>query len=71
MNKTDEEMLKKWLSSKEEAAFENGIKCASYEILENCKSLSMPITDGDDTFYVSIEEIKNTIKNTLTKYTDL
>lgn len=62
---TDEEMLKKWLSNKEEKAFEKGIKYASENIFNSCNAMSMPVclSMGDDTLYVSVEEIKNIIKN--------
>ena len=62
---TDEEMLKKWLSNKEEKAFENGIKFASEKIFNLCNAMSMPVclSVGDDTLYVSIEEIKKIINN--------
>ena len=62
---TDDEMLKKWLSNKEEKAFENGIKFASEKIFNLCNAMSMPVrlSVGDDTLYVSIEEIKKIINN--------
>ena len=61
----DEEMLKKWLSDKEEKAFENGIKFAAEKIFTECNAMSMPVclSLGDDSFYVSVEEIKNIINN--------
>ena len=64
MKLTDEEMLKKWLSDKEEKAFENGVKFASEKIFNLCNDMSMPvcISMGDDTFYVSINEIKEIIE---------
>ena len=66
MNKTDDdEMLKKWLSSKEEKAFENGIKFACEKILNKCNAVAMPVclSIRDSTFYVSIEEIKEIISD--------
>ena len=62
---TDDEMLKKWLSNKEEKVFENGIKFASEKIFNLCNTMSMPVclSMGDDTLYVSIEEIKKIINN--------
>lgn len=62
---TDDEMLKKWLSNKEEKAFENGVKFASEKIFNLCNAMSMPVrlSVGDDTLYVSIEEIKKIINN--------
>ena len=62
---TDDEMLKKWISNKEEKAFENGIKFASEKIFNLCNAMSMPVclSVGDDTLYVSIEEIKKIINN--------
>lgn len=62
---TDDEMLKKWLSNKEEKAFENGIKYASEKIFNSCNAMSMPVclSMGDDSLYVSVEEIKNIIKD--------
>lgn len=64
MKLTDEEILKKWLSDKEEKAFENGVKFASKKILNLCNAMSMPVclSKGDDTFYVSINEIKEIIE---------
>ena len=61
----DNEMLKKWLSNKEEKAFENGVKFASEKIFNLCNAMSMPVrlAVGDDTLYVSIEEIKKIINN--------
>ena len=60
----DEEMLKKWLSKKEDKAFENGIVYACEKILNRCKSESMPIllSKGNNTFYVSINEIEEIIE---------
>lgn len=60
---TDEKMLEKWLSNKENKAFENGIKYACEEIVCRCERQSMPIllSDGDDNFYISMEEIKEII----------
>ena len=60
----DEEMLKKWLSNKENKAFENGIVYACEKILNRCKSESMPIllSKGNNTFYVSINEIEEIIE---------
>ena len=65
MKLTDEEMLKKWLSDKEEKAFENGVKFASEKIFNLCNAMSMPVclSMGDDSLYVSVEEIKNIIKD--------
>lgn len=62
---TDDEMLKKWLENKEEKAFENGVKYASEKILTLCNALSMPVclSMGDDTFYVSVEELKENLKD--------
>ena len=62
---TDEEMLKKWLSNKEEKAFEEGIKFASEKIFNLCNAMSMPVclSVGDDTLYVSVEEIKKIIND--------
>ena len=64
MKLTDEEMLKKLLSGKEEKAFENGVKFASEKIFNLCNAMSMPVclSMGDDTFYVSINEIKEIIE---------
>ena len=64
MKLTDEEMLKKLLSDKEEKAFENGVKFASEKIFNLCNAMSMPacLSMGDDTFYVSINEIKEIIE---------
>lgn len=64
-NIIDDEMLKKWLSNKEEKAFENGIKYASEKIFNLCNAMSMPVclSIGDDSLYVSVEEIKNIIKD--------
>ena len=64
MKLTDKEMLKKWLSDKEEKAFENGVKFASEKIFNLCNAMSMPVclSVGDDTFYVSINEIKEIIE---------
>ena len=61
---TDEEMLKKWLFDKEEKAFENGVKFASEKIFNLCNAMSMPVclSMGDNTFYVSINEIKEIIE---------
>ena len=61
----DDEMLKKWLSNKEEKAFENGVKFASEKIFNLCNAMSMPVclSGGDDTFYVSVEDIKNIIND--------
>lgn len=61
----DDEMLRKWLSNKEEKAFESGIKYASEKIFNLCNAMSMPvcISMGDDSLYVSVEEIKNIIKD--------
>ena len=61
----DDEMLKRWLSNKEEKAFENGVKFASEKIFNLCNSMSMPVclSIGDNTFYVSIEDIKNIIND--------
>lgn len=58
---TDDKMLK----SKEEKAFENGVKFASEKIFNLCKCMSMPvcISMGDDTFYVSIEDIKSIVND--------
>ena len=60
----DEEMLKKWLSKKEDKAFENGIVYVCEKILNRCKSESIPIllSKGDNTFYVSINEIEEIIE---------
>ena len=44
MNITDDEMLKKWLSDKEEKAFENGIKFACEKILNKCNAVAMPVS---------------------------
>ena len=66
MNTTDDdEMLKKWLSDKEEKAFENGIKFACEKILNKCNAAAMPVclSIRDSTFYVSIEEIKEIISD--------
>ena len=65
MKLTDEEMLKKWLSDKEEKAFENGVKFASEKIFNLCNAMSMPVclSMGDDTLYVSVEEIKKIIND--------
>lgn len=66
MNTTDDdEMLKKWLSGKEEKAFENGIKFACEKILNKCNAAAMPVylSIRDSTFYVSIEEIKEIISD--------
>lgn len=62
---TDDEMLKKWLSDKEEKAFENGIKYTSEKIFNSCKAMSMPVrlSMGDDSLYVSMEEIEDIIKD--------
>ena len=62
---TDDEMLKKWLSNKEEKAFDNGVKFASKKIFNLCNAMSMPVclSMGDDTLYVSIEDIKNIISD--------
>ena len=62
---TDDEMLKKWLSNKEEEAFENGIKFASEKIFNLCNAMSMPVclSVGDDTLYVSVDEIKKIIND--------
>ena len=62
---TDDEMLKKWLSNKEEKAFENGIKFASKKIFNLCNAMSMPVclSVGDDTLYVSVDEIKKIIND--------
>lgn len=62
---TDNEMLKKWLSNKEEKAFENGIKFASEKIFNLCNAMSMPVclSVGDDTLYVSVDEIKKIIND--------
>lgn len=64
MNITDDEMLKKWLSDKEEKAFENGIKFACEKILNKCNAVAMPVclSIRDSTFYVSIDEIKEIIE---------
>ena len=65
MNTTDDdEMLKKWLSNKEEKAFENGIKFACEKIFNKCNAAAMPVclSIRDSTFYVSIEEIKEIIE---------
>ena len=65
MNTTDDdEMLKKWLSGKEEKAFENGIKFACEKILNKCNAAAMPVclSIRDSTFYVSIDEIKKIIE---------
>ena len=61
----DDEMLKRWLSDKEEKAFENGVKFASEKIFNLCNSMSMPvcISFGDNTFYDYIKNIKNIISN--------
>ena len=63
MSKNDDEMLKKWLLSKEEKAFENGVNSACDNILNKCERVSEPIllSDGIDDFYVSIKEIKKII----------
>ena len=62
---TDDEMLKKWLSNKEGKAFDNGVKFASEKIFNLCSAMSMPVclSVGDDTLYVSIEEIKKIIND--------
>lgn len=62
---TDDEMLKKWLSNKEEKAFENGIKFASEKIFNLCNAMSMPVclSVGDGTLYVSVDEIKKIIND--------
>ena len=64
MKSTDEEMLKKWLSDKENKAFENGIDYACEKILNRCNHESMPIlsSKGSNVFYVSINEIKEIIE---------
>ena len=64
MNTTDDEMLKKWLSNKEEKAFENGIKFACEKIFNKCNAAAMPVclSIRDSTFYVSIDEIKKIIE---------
>ena len=65
MNTTDDdEMLKKWLSNKEEKAFENGVKFACEKILNKCNATAMPVclSIRDSTFYVSIEDIKKIIE---------
>ena len=56
----NEEMLKKWLSEKEDKAFENGVNYACRRILGRCKSESMPIlfSKNNNTFYISINEIE-------------
>ena len=62
---TDDEMLKRWLSNKEEKAFDNGVKFASEKIFNLCNAMSTPVclSMEDDTLYVSIEEIKKIINN--------
>ena len=65
MNTTnDDEILKKWLSNKEEKTFENGIKFACEKILNKCNAVAMPVclSIRDSTFYVSIDEIKEIIE---------
>ena len=49
---------------KEEKAFKNGVKFASEKIFNLCNAMSMPVclSMGDDTFYVSINEIKEIIE---------
>lgn len=61
----DDEMLKRWLSNKEEKAFNNGVKFASEKIFNLCNGMSAPVclSMGDDTFYASIEDIKNIIND--------
>lgn len=65
MSITDDEMLKKWLSDKEEKAFENGMKFACEKILNKCNTAAMPVclSIRDSTFYVSIDEIKKIISD--------
>ena len=65
MNLTDDEILKKWLSNKEEKAFANGIKFACEKIFNKCYTAAMPVclSIRDSTFYVSIEEIKEIISD--------
>lgn len=64
MSKADNEMLEKWLSNVKEDSFQMGIKYACEKILSRCKAESMPIllSDGDDNFYISIDELKTIIK---------
>ena len=64
MKSTDEEMLKKWLSDKENKAFENGVKFASEKIFNMCNAVAMPVclSIRDSTFYVSIDKIKEIIE---------
>ena len=65
MNTTDgDEVLKKWLSDKEERAFENGVKFACEKIFNKCNTVAMPVclSIRDSTFYVSIDEIKTIIE---------
>ena len=64
MSKTDNDMLKKWLSNVQEDSFQKGMKYACEKILNRCKAESMPIllSVGDDSFYISIDEIKTIIK---------
>lgn len=60
---SDEEMLKKWLSNKENEAFLSGVKWACEQMLNKCDRQSMPIllSEGDDNFYISMEEVKKAI----------
>jgi len=64
MKQTDSEMLEKWLSNIKEEHFQMGIKYACEKILNRCETESMPIllSQGDDSFYVSIDEIQTIIK---------
>lgn len=58
--------LRSWLADKEDIAFRNGVKWACENILNKCDRESMPVllSQGDDTFYVSMQEV-NEIINTV------
>lgn len=59
----DEEMLKIWLKNQKEKSFENGIEAACKYILTFCYHKSAPVAFScdDDTFYVSMDELKSAI----------
>lgn len=64
---SDQEMLKNWLKGKEEKAYEEGIKYACETLFHSCECYSTPalMSYGDDTFYVSMDEIHGEVNRIL------